>query len=178
MPRNSINEKRLPGLRPTRQYTGMNEGTPEDFLPEELPSEDSSPAGDGVGEAVLAANDAFYRALESLEIKRMDDVWVQEDWVTCVHPGWPMLTGWNAVRASWDKIFKNTETIRLEITDVGVRVEGSTAWVTCNENVLHLSSSGIAGAAATSTNVFVKSSNGWKLVLHHASPVPDAESDE
>jgi len=47
---------------------------------------------------VEEANTAFYRALESGMLERMDDVWAHEDWVRCVHPGWDLLTGWIRVK--------------------------------------------------------------------------------
>ena len=47
---------------------------------------------------VEQANTAFYRALESGILERMDEVWAHEDWVRCVHPGWDLLIGWHRVR--------------------------------------------------------------------------------
>ena len=129
-------------------------------------------------EQIVAANSKFYRALESLEIERMDDLWVHADWVCCVHPGWPMITGWTGVRESWQRIFENTETLQFEVTDVGVRIEHHTAWVTCNEEILHLSGSGVTAAHAVATNIWLDTSDGWRLVLHQASPVPDASRGE
>ncbi len=51
--------------------------------------------------AIEAANLAFYRALESRDLSRMDLVWSHEEGVTCVHPGWHRLDGWSEVRRSW-----------------------------------------------------------------------------
>jgi len=151
--------------------------------PDDLPGDayTESPVGDAAahahdalpGDDVLAANEEFYRSLESLDIERMGRIWLPTEWVTCVHPGWSMLTGWTAVRESWTKIFQNTETIRFELSELGVRVESATAWVTCYENILHLSSAGVAGASAAATNIFIRTADGWRIALHHASPIPD-----
>jgi hypothetical protein len=144
-----------------------------DDFPSELFDGESLP-----GDDVLAVNQEFYRSLESLDLERMNEVWFQTDWVTCVHPGWPMLTGWNEVQGSWRKIFEGTETIRFELSNLAVRIENATAWVTCFENIIHLSTSGVAGAAAVATNIFILTPEGWRMVLHHASPIPDGDDAE
>ena len=42
---------------------------------------------------VLEANDNFYHAVKSGDIGLMDNVWIKDASVKCVHPGWPMLYG-------------------------------------------------------------------------------------
>ena len=71
-----------------------------------------------------------------LDLAAMDAVWAHTEHVKCVHPGWPLITGWDAVRESWRVIFENTAEIRFTIGDVAVVVNGSVAWVTCTENIL------------------------------------------
>jgi len=39
-------------------------------------------------DAVLEANAAFYAAFESLDLKRMEEVWLRAPYIKCVHPGW------------------------------------------------------------------------------------------
>ncbi len=85
---------------------------------------------------VQEANARFYRAFESLEISRMDQIWSHGDHVRCIHPGWHLLEGWEAVRQSWDAIFKNSGEMRFSIADVDVHVADDLAWVTCAENIL------------------------------------------
>ena len=50
--------------------------------------------------AIEEANASFYRAFEALDLRAMEDVWSHGEHVQCVHPGWPLLTGWESVRAS------------------------------------------------------------------------------
>jgi hypothetical protein len=47
---------------------------------------------------VVEANARFYRAFESLDLRQMDAVWSHADHVRCIHPGWCLLEGWEAVR--------------------------------------------------------------------------------
>ena len=44
--------------------------------------------------AIEEANAGFYRAFEALDLRAMEDVWSHDEHVQCVHPGWPLLTGW------------------------------------------------------------------------------------
>ena len=59
------------------------------------------------------ANARFYRAFEGLDLQEMEAVWARGEHVKCIHPGWGLLTGWDAVRASWETIFKNTVEIQI-----------------------------------------------------------------
>ena len=67
---------------------------------------------------VEQANTAFYRALESGILERMDEVWAHEDWVRCVHPGWDLLIGWHRVRESWEMIFASGQKMRAAMTNL------------------------------------------------------------
>ena len=64
----------------------------------------------------------------------------------------------------------NTEYIQFFLTDVQVSLQGDSAIVTCTENVLTSADVG-DNASVVATNVFVRRSDGWRLVVHHASPV-------
>ena len=120
---------------------------------------------------VVEANARFYRAFETLDLDQMTTVWHHDDDVRCVHPGWPLLTGWDAVRASWEAIFKNTVEMRFTISDVHVAGDGDVAWVTCTENILSQVRGQVSVTAALATNVFTRVADGWRLVVHHASHV-------
>ena len=51
--------------------------------------------------AVLAANAAFYRAFAERDVAAMDALWARSVPVACIHPGWQVLNGREAVMASW-----------------------------------------------------------------------------
>ena len=120
---------------------------------------------------VIEANARFYRAFEALDIHEMDRVWAHGPHVKCVHPGWPLLTGWDAVRESWDTIFTNTEEMRFTLSNVSAAVGGDLAWVTCTENILSEVAGRVSVTAILATNLFERSAGGWRLVHHHASHV-------
>jgi SnoaL-like protein len=131
--------------------------------------------------SVEQANAAFYRALESGVIERMDEVWAHESWVRCVHPGWDMIIGWQRVRESWDMIFDGGQKMRASPSDVWVSITGDLAWVTCTENITVFNEASFDSAQAAATNLFINQNDRWLMIHHHASPipviVPDSSSD-
>ena len=74
-------------------------------------------------EEVTRANQEFYDSFESLDTARMDGIWVHQDYVTCIHPGWTLRVGWPAVRDSWVLIFNNTFSMKFELTEMQVQVD-------------------------------------------------------
>ncbi|CAM5713577.1 hypothetical protein SBADM41S_03966 [Streptomyces badius] len=87
---------------------------------------------------VEAANTAFYEALERGDYEELSGSWLpgEDLTVSCVHPGWPVLTGRGEVLRSYALIMANTEYIQFFLTDVNIAMTGDTALVTCTENIL------------------------------------------
>lgn len=120
---------------------------------------------------VEEANARFYRAFESRDLDEMDRLWVHGDHVRCIHPGWGLLSGWAAVRASWEAIFKDPREMRFSIADVDAHVDGDTGWVTCTESILSEAGGNIAVATLVTTNVFERQGGQWRMAHHHASHI-------
>jgi ketosteroid isomerase-like protein len=131
--------------------------------------------------AVAAANLAFYRALEARDLSAMDQVWLHDESVGCVHPGWHRLNGWSEVRRSWENIFANARRWTVTCEDVRIHVLENVAWVTCVE-LLTLSGADADDdpARMQATNIFARRDGVWRLVHHHASTfaTETAEVDE
>jgi len=127
--------------------------------------------------AVLNANTAFYHAFESLDLARMEGVWLQNASISCTHPGWHLLVGWGPVMASWLRIFTNSEVMKFTITDAHAEVVGDLAWVVCTENLESTHGTETVSARLQATNVFRRSEGRWWLVHHHASTVAGPPSD-
>jgi ketosteroid isomerase-like protein len=123
------------------------------------------------------ANAEFYRAIESNDIERMDEVWAHEAWVKCVHPGWEMISGWKRVRESWARIFEDGQSMRISSSSVLVYSEGDFAWVTCLENITVFEETSFDSVQAAATNLFVRRDGRWLMVHHHASPIPMIVAD-
>ncbi|MFJ8073939.1 nuclear transport factor 2 family protein [Streptomyces sp. NPDC096176] len=138
-------------------------------------------------ELVEKANTAFYETMERGDFDELSALWLDEG-ISCIHPGWPVLTGRGEVLRSYALIMANTDYIQFFLTDVKVNVAGDTALVTCTENIL---SGGpaedggelgpLVGQLVVATNVFRRTSDGWKIWSHHGSPVlteTDTEEDD
>jgi uncharacterized protein (TIGR02246 family) len=126
-------------------------------------------------EHVVEANLKFYFALESQDIDLMDEVWATDASAICIHPGQTRLAGWENIRASWEQMFRQTNSfMRIDVSEVSVEVQGSTAWVSCLESITSGIGDRITRAKAYATNVFVLEDDRWLLVLHHASIIPDS----
>ena len=88
-----------------------------------------------------------------------------------VHPGWQLLRGRGRVMRSWALIFANTPYIQFFLTDVQVDVDGDVAIVTCTESILTSVGDDAGDASVAATNVFRRRDDGWRLWVHHGSPV-------
>jgi ketosteroid isomerase-like protein len=120
---------------------------------------------------VAQANESFYRAFESLDIKRMESVWASDREVQCGHPGWRILRGWKPVMESWRQIFENTPQIRFMLTDLAIEVRGDLAWVTLYENLNSSLEGQNVSAIILTTNIFRRGGDGWRMIHHHGSSV-------
>jgi len=118
-------------------------------------------------EAVLAANEAFYRAFASRDFAAMDAVWASETPVACIHPGWDALLGREAVMESWAAILGSPGAPQIRCEAPRAFVLGPSAFVICRE-VLEQQGRLIA------TNVFAREQAGWRMVHHQAGPAGQA----
>lgn len=126
---------------------------------------------------VIRANENFYRAIAQGDSERMQELWLDDKEVKCVHPGWPMLYGREAVIESWKNIFENGGPLEIEISDLSVEVSGDAAFVICIEKISHRLGDEIQVGFAQSTNIFVRSGSSWLICVHHASPTPTPAGD-
>jgi ketosteroid isomerase-like protein len=123
-------------------------------------------------QAVASANEAFYDALTNRDLPAMVRLWFPADWAECVHPGGVALRGWDEVHESWALLFNGPGTVMVAATDVKVHIIGDVAWVSCTERLASTADGRMTTSAAHATNMFVRHDGEWRLVLHHASPVP------
>ncbi len=113
--------------------------------------------------SILNANEAFYAAFAGACIDTMDDVWSQNAEVTCIHPGWPALSGRMEVLDSWRSIL-STEPPLISFHNAQVYHHGDVGYVICKEH--------LEPGALIATNVFVRENGQWKMVHHQAGIIP------
>ena len=123
-------------------------------------------------EEAKAANEGFYKAFNSQNLVGMQKVWSNLETVSCIHPGWPPLNGYDSIIKSWKDIFNNTDNMEIKLSEVEALVSDDLAWIRCQENLFSISMTGVQASKVIATNLFQKFENDWKMVLHHASHLP------
>lgn len=112
---------------------------------------------------------AFYEALESADLDAVMDLWLDDDDIVCIHPNGPRLLGYAAVRASWTAILASGP-VNVRCTARKSLDTPTVAVHSVIEEVLVTQGASRQVVAVLATNVYVKTSAGWKLVLHQAAP--------
>jgi ketosteroid isomerase-like protein len=120
---------------------------------------------------------AFYDALQNGDIHRLMACWADEDDIVCIHPGGPRLVGAAAIRASFESMFKNGSI--LARPELGRKMQALACAVhSVLERIEVLTPSGLGYAWVIATNVYHRTAQGWRLVVHHASAGTQSEIQE
>jgi ketosteroid isomerase-like protein len=127
-------------------------------------------------EKALKANEKFYEVFNKQDVDLMSQVWMDDDSITCIHPGWDVLHGVETVMRSWKGIFQNSAPLDIRLSEVTATVSKDLVWVSCYENLYVISPDGVMTSSVYATNMFQKVKGEWKMVLHHASPIPSKET--
>lgn len=123
-------------------------------------------------DAVLFANEAFYLAFRTRDMSAMADLWAEKVPVSCIHPGWPPLSGRTEVLQSWEGILGGDASPEISCHGAKAHVYGDLATVICFERV--------PDSYLIATNVFMREDGLWKIVHHQAGPTsgaPDADDE-
>ena len=120
---------------------------------------------------------AFYDALQSGDIEKLMACWADEDDIVCIHPGAPRAVGAMAIRATFEAMFANGS-----IRAWPERARKTQAIASAVHNVLErvevLGTGGPTQAWVIATNVYHKTTQGWRMVAHHASPATERDIQE
>jgi len=116
------------------------------------------------------AEQAFYDALEKRDLEAMMDVWADDEEIVCVHPGRERLAGYEQVRAMWSDIFRSDQRLKVEITRELTMQGMMLAVHSVHEKIrIHGEQSLVQ---VVSTNIYSRTPGGWRMIVHHASAVP------
>jgi ketosteroid isomerase-like protein len=120
---------------------------------------------------------SFYEAMQHADIDKLMACWADEDDIVCVHPGGGRLTGASAIRMSFELLFAHGS-VRAQPEHVQrVQTMGSSVHSLVERIDLH-TPQGPAQALVTTTNVYHRGVQGWRMVAHHASPGIPADASE
>jgi ketosteroid isomerase-like protein len=111
---------------------------------------------------------AFYDALNRADVESLMMLWADDEEIVCIHPGGPRLLGHAAIQASWEAILERG----------GLQIRPSQLHATHNlMSSVHTVVEGVTSSASEpahliATNVYIKTPQGWRIVLHHVSVAP------
>ena len=111
----------------------------------------------------------LYEALQAGDIERLMAVWSDDEDITCVHPGGPRVVGAAAIRAAFESIFSNGA-VNAHPEKVRRLQTHACAVHSVLEHIRVMTAEGPQSGWVIATNVYVKGTQGWRLVAHHASP--------
>lgn len=114
---------------------------------------------------------AFYDALERGDLEAMMNVWAEDEEIICVHPGGPRLAGFGAVMEAWRQILARGPRMKFIL---GSQVHLQSMMVSVHSVHEHITLAGEASSRppVVATNVYLRGATGWRMLVHHASPVP------
>ena len=115
------------------------------------------------------AEHAYYEALRAGDTDVLMDVWSEDEEIVCIHPSGPRHVGPAAVRTSWRQILANGG-LQLAVSHLQVAHNPLCAVHNVLEQIRVDAHPEARYAFVLATNVYLKEADGWRLVLHHASP--------
>lgn len=115
------------------------------------------------------AEDAFYGALARGDLNAVMALWADDEDVVCVHPSGTRLVGIRAIRDSYAQILANGP-LRVATGDLCVQSGVMVAVHSLTERITIASPRQPRIVRVVATNVYMKGPDGWRIVLHHASP--------
>ncbi len=139
--------------------------------------------------SVLQANSAFYRAFSNKDYEAMENLWLPDASALCIHPSSQALIGAKNVLNSFKEMFSGGNDAfqknKMEPSNLRIAVKGTTAIVTCDEEVYtkrfvrgkkrdaknkNDAKNGMELVnKLITTNIFRKVSGNWYMVHHHAT---------
>jgi len=120
---------------------------------------------------------AFYDALERHDLEAMMACWAEDEDIVCVHPGGPRLVGYAMIREGWRQVFASGAKLTLRLSQQASIATPFAVIATLIEHVGSRTDEHLRAPVAA-TNVYTRGAMGWRLVVHHASPVPPGSLGE
>ena len=122
-----------------------------------------------------AAEEAFYAAFSVGRLDDMMRVWAPDTDIICIHPGGPRLSGVQDVRRSWALIFQDAMPRTFTLRGRIVSGDGTQRIHMLEENI-RVPGTTFVAPPVLATNVYRRLSQGWRMVMHHASVAPTSLS--
>lgn len=117
-----------------------------------------------------SAETAFYRAFEARDLDAMMAVWSDRESIACIHPLVAPLNGRAAVAAGWRSMFEAAGSFRVQV-DLAHELREADSLIRIVREYLFIGLESEPRAPILATNVYRRETDGWRMVLHHASPL-------
>lgn len=117
-----------------------------------------------------AAESAFYAAFEARNLDTMMAVWANDDSIACIHPLAAPLNGRAAVAAGWHSMFEAAGQFRVQV-EVAHEIRKASQVIRIVREHLTIGEETESRPPILATNVYIKEADGWRMMLHHASPL-------
>ena len=72
---------------------------------------------------------------------------------------------------SWERIFDGAFEMKFELGEIDVTISGELAVLVVEENLTQRGYDGVSRSRVIATNVFQRVGDGWRMIIHHGSPV-------
>lgn len=116
-----------------------------------------------------AAEQAFYAAFAAADARAMRQLWEESAEVVCAHPMGAAIQGFEPIMESFAQIFANGPRMRFTVDRVSL-IAGHDLAVSVVYEHIHGADATTPHPPILATNIFRRGADGWRLVLHQASP--------
>lgn len=125
---------------------------------------------------VRKASEDFYAALNRMangDASAMVNVWSHGAEVSAMHPIGGRQVGWEAIKASFERVAELASGGKIELLDQRVQVIGDAAYEVGVERGELAMGNHQASIDHRVTNLYQRDAGTWKMIHHHADLAPD-----
>ena len=112
----------------------------------------------------------FYQALQLGDADKLMACWADDDNILCIHPGGPRLIGAGAIRSAYEALFSKAGAINVQAHRLHKIDSIASEIHSVVERLTVMTPQGPQEVFVLATNVYIKTAQGWRLMVHHVSP--------
>ena len=117
-----------------------------------------------------SAESTFYAAFEARNVDAMMAVWASGNGIACIHPLAAPLNGRAAVAAGWKSIFEAAGHFQIQV-EIAHEIREATQVIHVVREYLIIGQDTEPRPPILATNIYRAEADGWRMILHHASPL-------
>jgi len=117
------------------------------------------------------AEDAYYDAIEEVDLDKMMSVWEDSTESTCLLPMRPLQNGTEAIRELWQPMLDPKMQLNITVNHIQWIEQGDIA-IHLLEELVTLSETAERQPPIYAINIYRRGDDGWRLLSHINSPAP------